>query len=88
MRTINANTRKGMALMDAYNRSNIYDIYDAYERPSVEKVRADSDCRKLCNREGGFGYMIISYNTFAFSVAWRTPEGLRVETAQNSYIVK
>ena len=85
MKTINNNTKKAQAYINAYNRSDIYSLNQAYGKPSTEKTRADYNCRMMMQNEGGHGYKIISYNTFQFSVAWIAGDSLRVETFANSF---
>ena len=87
MKTINNTTKKAQAFINAYNRSSMYDLQDAYGRPSTEKTRADYSCRMMMDNEGGHGYKIISYNTFQFSVAWISGNSLRIETACNSFVI-
>lgn len=87
MKTINNNTKQAERYINAYNRSKIFDIYGAYDKPSTEKTRADYFCREQMQKEGGHGYKIISYNTFRFSVAWISGNSLRIETACNSFII-
>ena len=87
MKTINNNTKKAQSFINAYNRSKIFDIYRAYDKPSTEKTRADYFCREQMQKEGGHGYKIISYNTFQFSAAWITGDSLRIETACNSFVI-
>ena len=87
MKTINNNTKKAQAFINAYNRSKIFDIYEAYAKPSTDKTRADYFCREQMQKEGGHGYKIISYNTFQFSVAWIAGNALRIETACNSFVI-
>ena len=87
MRTIDKNT-KGRYYIDAYNRSKGYNIHEAYRSPSSAKVSAYNHCLNMCQQENGEGFKIISAGCFVFSVAWRVPEGLRVETRANSYIIK
>lgn len=89
MRTINVNSKKGEYYTKLYSSWGVsYDIYDAYDRPSYNKVRAFNECEKRCKEENGQGLCIIGHNSCTFTVAWRTNEGLRIETANNSYIVK
>lgn len=88
MKTINANTIKGNALIEAYNRTNYFTLRQCYGRCSWEKERAEADCLKWMREENGHGFRILSFNTFQFSCGWMTAEGLRVETACNSYLVK
>lgn len=85
MKTINNNTKQAERYINAYNRSSMYDLRDAYANPSTEKTRADYNCRMMMENEGGHGYKIISYNTFQFSAAWIAGDALRIETACNSF---
>ena len=87
MKTINNNTKKAQAFINAYNRSSIFTLREAYANPSTEKTRADYSCRMMMQEEGGHGYKIISYNTFQFSVAWIAGNALRIETVSNSFII-
>lgn len=53
------------------NRAWTYDdIYDAYERPSREKVRAWEYCQRVCAEMNGFNLVISSKNTFNFSAVF------------------
>ena len=86
--TVNKNTIKGQNFINAYNTSSAASLADVYGRPSTAKTRAEHFCRVLMNDENGEDFRIISANTFAFSAAWRTAAGLRVETVAHSYIIK
>lgn len=87
MKTLNNTTKKAQAFINAYNRSSMYDLQDAYRNPSTDKTNADYSCRMMMQEEGGHGYKIISYNTFQFSVAWVAGKDLRIETAANSFVI-
>ena len=87
MKTINNNTQKAQAYINAYNRSNIDNIYKAYKKPSTAKTNADYDCRMMMESEGGHGYKIIGYNCNFFTVAWIAGKDLRIETACNSFVI-
>lgn len=87
MKTLNNNTKKAQAYINAYNRSQLYDLQDAYAKTSIAKIKADSNCRLMMHSEGGHGYKIISYNTFQFSAAWIAGNALRIETACNSFVI-
>lgn len=47
------------------------DIYEAYDRPSVSKVRAWEYCEQLCADLGGFDLVIASRNTFSFTAVFK-----------------
>ena len=87
MKTINANTKKGMAMLASAENYEGYLLNDVYSNYSAEKERAWLYCRELCSAENGHNFHICSHNTFQFSVAWETEEGVRIETATNSYLV-
>ena len=87
METINNNTKQAKRYIDAYNRSEIYSLNQAYGRPSTAKIQADYDCRRMMRREGGHGYKIIAHCRNFFTVAWIAGNALRIETATNSFII-
>lgn len=88
MKTINNTTKTAQRFVNAYNRSTASTLADVYGRYSTEKSRAEYFCRQRMQNENGDGFRIISYNTFGFSCGWQTADGLRVETACNSYLIK
>ena len=87
MKTINNNTKQAERYIDAYNRSDIYSLNQAYGRPSTAKTRADYNCRMMMQEEGGHGYKIIGYNCNYFTAAWISGKTLRVETFANSFVI-
>ena len=87
MKTINNNTKQAQHFINAYNRSSMYDLQDAYIKPSTRKTRADYNCRMMMQSEGGHNYKIIGYNCNFFTVAWIAGKDLRIETAYNSFII-
>ena len=87
MKTINNNTKQAERYINAYNRSDIYSLNQAYGKPSTEKTRADYNCRMMMQEEGGRGYKIISHTHNFFTVAWIAGDALRIETAYNSFII-
>lgn len=45
-----------------------YDIYEAYEKPSIYKVRAWNYCKEMCKALNGFNLRITGHNCMAFTV--------------------
>lgn len=95
MTTIKASTKKGENMMNRANHNEGTRLWDIYSKYSANKARAWAYCVDMCNREGGYDFRIISHNTFSFSVAWDiidpetgVVEGVRIETANNSYFVQ
>lgn len=87
MQTIKATTKAGSKYIDMYNRAKCATLYQAYKTPSTDKTRADYQCRAQMAKEDGHGYKVISSNTYMFSVAWQTSQGLRIETPARSILV-
>lgn len=87
MKTINPNTKKGQYFINAYNRATARRINEVYDRPSTAKSRAEMWCLSEMCKEDGHDYKVISHNCMKFSVGWRTANGLRIETADNSYFI-
>lgn len=87
MKTINNTTKQAKHYINAYNRSRMYDLQDAYANPSTAKTRADYNCRMMMQSEGGHNYKIIGYNCNFFTVAWIAGKDLRIETACNSFVI-
>lgn len=88
MTIIKSTTKKGQTMINKANYSEGFFLTQVYENASPAKYRAWDYCYRLCQEENGENFHIISHNTFSFSVAWFIPEGVRIETANNSYLVK
>lgn len=87
MKTINNNTKQAERYINAYNRSEIFTLNQAYKTPSTRKTRADYNCRLLMQSEGGHGYKIIAHGSSFFTVAWMVGKSLRIETYANSFVI-
>ena len=87
MKTINNNTKQAERYINAYNRSSIFTLREAYANPSTAKTRADYNCRMMMQSECGRNYKIIGYNSSFFTVAWIAGKDLRIETACNSFVI-
>ena len=52
------------------------DIFDAYERPSKDKIAAWERCQRLCSELDGFDICILARNTMQFSVVFKFNDDL------------
>ena len=87
MTIIKSTTKKGQTMLaSAANREGVF-LWQVYGKASRKKEAAWDWCYELYISEGGTNWRIISHNTFTFSVAWETPEGTRIETSKNSYLI-
>lgn len=71
-------------------RSNYFSVGDFYKKPSYEKQRAENSIFRQMEKNGGYGYRVLSGNCFTFVAAYyeELPQGktrLHVETYANSY---
>ena len=87
MTTIKSTSARGASFVAAYNRSTARRLSDVYGSYSDDKARAEKNCLAWCIEEDGTGFKIISWCCNFFTAAWKTADGLRVETWANSYLV-
>lgn len=87
MQTIKPTTKTGRRYLDMYTCANCETLFQAYKTPSTDKTRADYKCRQQMAKENGHGYKIIAHSCHFFTVAWRTAQGLRIETPACSILV-
>lgn len=87
MTTIKSTTARGQALLDRAYTYEGYTLHEVYGSFSYAKAQAYKHCLDMCCAENGRNYHICSHNTFGFSVAWVTDEGVRIETSQSSYLI-
>lgn len=88
MKTINANTQRGQHFLYRYNNSRGKSVTDTYKKPSHAKVVAQNICLYKMAMDNGHDFRIMAAGCHAFTCGWQTPEGLRVETKDGSYLVK
>ncbi len=88
MQTINKETKRGKSFIMAFANSSAKVLRDVYKRFSNKKQNAYDNCCLKCDKENGSQFCIISAGRYTFSVGWLTDDGLRVETAKGSYLIK
>lgn len=88
-------TKKAQAFIDSYNRTIVsygyrY-LWNCYNTFSRAKQHAEDWLLNKMVSDGGFGYTVMSYNTFGFTCGYLYPEKdtgaliLRVDTPRNTY---
>ena len=87
MKVIKNTTKKGQAMLASAKNFEGYTLDEVYGTCSHAKVYAWRECLYKCQAEGGHNFHIYSHNTFNFSVAWEVENGIRIKTANNSYLV-
>lgn len=88
MREVKASTALGKRLLAIGQQWQGTFLCQVYDKWSSEKEKAWNECyEEYCNTEGAEQFGICSHNTYSFTVSWFTPQGMRLETSKNSYLV-
>lgn len=92
MKRISAKSKLGQHFVEAYNRSMMFALEEAYTKPSAAKQAAFERCQQICKAENGRLFKIISFTCQAFTVAFEVTTALgatelRVITRRNGYII-
>ena len=87
MKTLKNTTKAAARFINSYNNSRRNSLRDCYTKYSTAKACAERECKRKMENENGYNFKILSFNTFGFSCAWTTENGLRIETPSTSYLV-
>lgn len=88
MRVVKASTPLGKRLIEIGQNYEGSFLRHVYKKWSREKEKVWDKCfDEYCKTEGAEAFGICSHNTLNFSVSWITPEGMRLETFRNSYLI-
>lgn len=87
MKRIKKSSKAGSYYLYRYEHAKATSVKQFYKQPSIAKIEAEKECLCRMWREHGEDYKILGGNASIFTAAWRTAEGLRVETRENSYLV-
>lgn len=89
MKEINQYTKRGQELLALARRNEGFALSDVYINASYRKILAYDDCFREALEEGTPAtFRICSHNTFSFTCAWDSKDGVRYSTAQNDYLIK
>ena len=59
------------AIVEAYQKSEYYGLYDCYAKPSIAKLDIQMSIIEEMRWHKGFDFRILSFNTFMFTCAYR-----------------
>lgn len=65
-----ANEKRAIANYNFYKRSEKYNLFDAYEKPSRKKYIAWKYCEELAKKKHGKNLRVINFNTFIFTAGF------------------
>ena len=89
MKEINQYTKRGQQLLEMARRNEGFALSDVYSWASYKKRLAyDQYFSEAVNNGDPYTFRICSHNTFSFTCAWDSKDGVRYCTAQTDYIIK
>lgn len=62
--------KRQLNIIQAHERSALFDLYDCYEKPSARKYYAFNRCKEYCANLNGFNFKIIGFNSCMFSIGF------------------
>lgn len=87
MKTIKSTTQEGQHFLSAYESATSRSVKEYYKNASSAKISAENSIlRSICDAFRNT-YRVISGNTFSFTAAYQSADGLVVETPGNSYLI-
>lgn len=89
MKEINQYTKRGQELLARARRNEGVSLSCVYKNASYQKREAYENCLFEAIENGHeSSFHICSHNTFSFTCAWNSKDGVRYSTAQNDYLIK
>ena len=88
MRVVKASTALGKKLIKIGQNWEGTFLNQVYDNWSTKKQEAWDRCyAEYCNTDAAEQFSICTHNCQQFTCSWFTPDGMRLETAYNSYLV-
>ena len=88
MRVVKSSTSLGKRLLAIGQNWEGTFLNQVYDKWSYAKQDAWDKCyEEYYNTEGAEQFGICAHNSYNFTVSWFTPQGMRLETSKNSYLV-
>ena len=88
MKIVKYSTKEGKRLCAIGQKWEGNELWQVYDHWSSAKQDAWDNCyQEFCDTPGAENFGICSHNCQGFSVSWFTPDGMRLETPYNSYLV-
>ena len=85
---LNKTTKKAEHFIYEYKNSNISSVRDFYKTCSCEKVIAEERIKNTMTKNGGYGYRILSANSFNFTCGYKINNTLIIETSANTFEIE
>ena len=66
-------SKEALKHFNQYAKSQMKNIWQAYENPSYNKEKAWHYCEEMCYLHNGYDLKVISKNTFQFTAGFKFP---------------
>lgn len=87
MKSIKATTKQGQRFLSAYASATSNSVREYYKNASSAKISAENSILRSIGEAFKNTYRVLSGNSFFFTAAYQTNEGLVIETPANTYLV-
>ena len=87
MKRVKATTKQGQRFIAAYANATSHSVKDFYKTASYAKISAENSILRSIGEAFKNTYKVLSGNSFFFTAAYKSADGLVVETPGNSYII-
>lgn len=87
MKRVKATTQKGQHFISAYQTSTSHSVKEYYKNASSAKISAENSILRAIGEAFKHTYRVLSGNSFFFTAAYQSAEGLVIETPGNSYLI-
>lgn len=87
MNTVKSTSKKGRHFLSAYQSATSRSVKEYYKNASYAKISAENSILRSIGEAFKHTYRVLSGNSFFFTAAYQTDEGLVVETPANTYII-
>ena len=84
---ISKDTKRGAEIWNRSQWVDGYELYDIYNKASLEKQEAWEYCKDLCSKYNGTNLHIVSHNVFAFAAAFEIGDKLAYITSATNYLI-
>lgn len=87
MITVKSTSKKGQHFLSAYQTATSHSVKEYYKKASSAKISAENSILRAIGEAFNHTYRVLSGNSSFFTAAYKTDEGLVIETPANTYIV-
>ncbi len=69
---LNKNTKKAKEYINNFEKSNVYSIWQAYDKPSRNKARIFDEWQEIARQHNATNFKITTFSKFVFTLGFVT----------------